>query len=224
MKQMLKEMKWNSFVSLLKFFIGLGGMGTAALLYQRKPLMQLLGLLPMEEEIKKDEVLIISFIGAAMLLFVLWLLIRVVSGSLQKSAKEFLSQLDDRGREELVRDYQNAWRGSRTIRIGRLYTYVLDDGTSIYRNKDIIWVYPWHERTRYAKNCYLAVYFLKTGEPQHVGVSGKATPRILEYYDKNFPHMVVGCSDEASYYFKNDMEQFLQLRYYKEENPKGQGR
>ena len=218
MRAMLRDMKWNSFVSLLRFFIVLGGMGIASLVYHWSALMQLLGLKPMVDEIKKDEVITLSIIGAAMLLFVLFLLLRVLSGSLQKRVKEFMAHLDEGEKEKLVWDYQNAWRGSRTIRVGTWYTFVCDDGTRIFRNRDIIWIYPWCEKTRYSQNYYLSVYLIDTEKPEQVGTKKKDSPKILEYFERNFPHMVIGCSDEADFYYKNYRNQFLNLRYYNEEN------
>lgn len=218
MKSMLRDMKWNSFVSLLRFFIVLGGMGIAYLVYFGNDLMQLLGLKPMVDEIKKDEVITFSIMGTVVLLLALFLLLRVLSGSLQKQVKEFMSHLDESEKEKLVWDYQNAWRGSRTIRVGTWYTFVCEDGTSIFRNRDIIWIYPWCEKMRYAKNYYFSVYLIDTEEPKQIGTKKKDSSKILEYYEKNFPHMVIGCSDEANFYYKNDRNQFLNLRYYNEEN------
>ena len=212
MKQMIRDTKLHTFISSLKFVIVLGGMGTFILAYNWKELMGLLGLAPIENEINKNEVIGISLVAVVMLLLTLFLLI--TDALIPKRVKAFVSQLDAGEKEQIVWDYQNAWKGSRTIRIGRLYTFILDDGR-IFRNKDMIWIFPWREQLRYKTNYCLEIHFLNQDKTETIGGSKQNTHQIKEYYEKNFPHIVVGYSDEISNLYKKDRNQFLQIRYYK---------
>lgn len=217
MKKILRDMKINSLVSILHIILILGAMGIVILFLQRDMLMQFLGMQPKTGEIKSED-LIMSGVALAMLLFAVGLLIKGLSGSLQKKAKAFISGLDAAEQEKLLMDYANAWRGSRTIRIGRKYTYVLDGGDGIYLNSDIIWIYEWKESKRSngvtSDNYYFNLYLLGKEEPDIIGVTQKAYPGILEYYKNNFSHIVVGDSDEARYLYRNDRDKFMHLRYY----------
>ena len=117
--------------------------------------------------------------------------------------------------EKLVLDYQNAWKGSRTIKIGKDFTFVCDDASRIYRNSEIIWIYEWYEnKGNTGKNFYFNLYLVDKQEPEILGTTEKTYQRIMEYYEANFPHIVVGRSDEAGYLYRNDREQFLHLKYY----------
>lgn len=221
MKQMLREMKIHSVISMLHLILGIGGMGCIVLIGQRELLMQLLGIMPKTEEFTSGDK-IICMIAAAMFLFALYLLMLALSGKSQKRVKEFLSKLDAGEQEKLVFDYQNAWRGSRTIRIGQKYTFVLDEGAAIYLNSDIVWLYEWSETiTRNAvshTNYYFDLYLLNHEEPEIIGTTKKTYSAIMEYYRNHFPHIVVGNSDEASYLYRKDRDQFLHLQYYDTQN------
>lgn len=217
MKQILKDMKLNSLISVLHIILVLGGMGIVILFIQRDMLMQFLGLRPRIDAIKNED-LIMSVIALGMLLFALWLLLKGMSGSLQKEVKAFIATLNAAEQEQLLMDYENAWRGSRTIRIGQKYTYVLDGGKGIYPNSDIIWIYEWKETRRSngvtSHNYYFNLYVLGKDEPDIIGTTQKAYSGILEYYKNNFSHIVVGDSDENRYLYRNDRDKFMHLRYY----------
>ena len=217
MKKILKDMKLNSLISVLHIILVLGVMGIVILFIQRDMLMQFLGLRPRIDEIKNED-LIMSVVALGMLLFALWLLLKGMSGSLQKEVKAFIFGLNAAEQEQLLMDYENAWRGSRTIRIGRKYTYVLDGGKGIYPNSDIIWIYEWKEARRSngvtSHNYYFNLYVLGKDEPDIIGTTQKTYPGILEYYKNNFSHIVVGDSDENRYLYRNDRDKFMHLRYY----------
>lgn len=218
MKQILRDMKLNGLLGMLPRILVFGGMGAVMLIYHGEALMQLLGMKQGTSEIKKDEVIILSAMGAFLLLFALWLLIRCLSGGSQKKVREFFTTLSEGEKDKLSMDYQNAWKCSRSPRIGRLYTYQCGESSGIYKNSDIIWVYEWHESSRYGDKHYLSLYFIDKQEPEYIQVKDKAYPQILDYYKNHFPHIVVGHSDEAGYLYRHDRNQFLQLQYYNGQN------
>lgn len=222
MKKILKDMKLNSLVSVLHIILGLSAISIVILFLQRDIWMQFLGMRPKTGEMQSED-LIMSGLALLMLLFVLWMLLQSLSGRVQKKAKEFISGLDSAEQEKLTVDYQNAWRGSRTIRIGRKYTYVLDSREGIYLNRDIIWIYAWKESKRSngvtSNNYYFNLYRLGKEEPDIIGTTQKTYPEILEYFKNNFPHIVIGDSDEVRYLYRNDRDKFMQLRYYTVNDP-----
>lgn len=196
MKQMLRDMKMNSLTILLPKIVIVAGLGVGGFFMAK-------------------EYPIVIVLAVAMLLLALWLLISPLSGRTLKTVKEFISKLNMAEQEKLVFDYQNAWKGSRTIRIGKDFTFVCDDASRIYRNSDIIWIYEWYEnRGNTGKNFYFNLYLVDKQEPEILGTTEKTYQRIMEYYEANFPHIVVGRSDEAGYLYRNDREQFLHLKYY----------
>lgn len=196
MKQMLRDMKMNSLTILLPKIVIIAGLGVGGLFMAK-------------------EYPIVIVIAAAMLLLALWLLISPLSGRTLKTVKEFISKLNMAEQEKLVLDYQNAWKGSRTIKIGKDFTFVCDDASRIYRNSEIIWIYEWYEnKGNTGKNFYFNLYLVDKQEPEILGTTEKTYQRIMEYYEANFPHIVVGRSDEAGYLYRNDREQFLHLKYY----------
>ena len=196
MKQMLRDMKMNSLTILLPKIVIIAGLGVGGLFMAK-------------------EYPIAIVIAAAMLLLALWLLISPLSGRTLKTVKEFISKLNMAEQEKLVLDYQNAWKGSRTIKIGKDFTFVCDDASRIYRNSEIIWIYEWYEnKGNTGKNFYFNLYLVDKQEPEILGTTEKTYQRIMEYYEANFPHIVVGRSDEAGYLYRNDREQFLHLKFY----------
>ena len=196
MKQMLRDMKMNSLIILLPKIVIIAGLGVGGLFMAK-------------------EYPIVIVIAAAMLLLALWLLISPLSSRTLKAVKEFISKLNMAEQEKLVLDYQNAWKGSRTIKIGKDFTFVCDDASRIYRNSEIIWIYEWYEsKGNTGKNFYFNLYLVDKQEPEILGATEKTYQRIMEYYEANFPHIVVGRSDEAGYLYRNDREQFLHLKYY----------
>lgn len=122
------------------------------------------------------------------------ILVWIFTGNAQRQAKEFVSKLSLTGQDRLVLDYQKAWRGSRTLRVGQKYTYVCDDAGRIYLNKDIIWLYVHHKtiiRGAYrAEQYYFYLYLIDKEEPQIWKTKKKVYPKILEYYEEHFPHIV----------------------------------
>lgn len=196
MKQMLRDMKMNSLIILLPKIVIVAGLGVGGFFMAK-------------------EYPIVIVIAVAMLLLALWLLINPLSGRTLKTVKEFISKLNMVEQEKLVLDYQNAWKGSRTIKIGKDFTFVCDDASRIYRNSEIIWIYEWYEnKGNTGKNFYFNLYLIDKQEPEILGTTEKTYQRIMEYYEANFPHIVVGRSDEAGYLYRNDREQFLHLKYY----------
>lgn len=215
MKKMLWEMKISSLISMLHIIIGWGAGGFFVLFF----MLEHINIRNMTDE---TMVIFLRVVAILALLIAVSILVRTLAGSAQKEAKKFISKLNLSEQEKLVLDYQNAWHGSRTIRVGQKYTYVCGSGTQIFSNYDIVWLYAYRKTvirgffndTRY----YLLLYLIDKEEPEILETTKKTYSKILEYYEHNFPHIIVGDSDEVRYLYRNDRNQFLHLRYYNEQN------
>lgn len=177
MKKILKDMRINSLISVLHIIAALAVMGAVVLYFQRETLMQLLGLSSGSGEIKNDD-LFICGLGALMILLALFVLIKGFFGNQRKEAAKLISGLDAAEQEKLLMDYQNAWKASRTIRIGQKYSYMLDGGQGIYLNSDIIWIYEWKESRRSngvtSDFYYFDLYILGKEKPDTISVDRKS--------------------------------------------------
>lgn len=191
MKQMLRDIKKDVFINTFPKVIMLACAGALMLFMAREYPVAL---------------------AAAVIFFLLglWILFGLLSNRSIKAVKELLSTLDAAGEEKLALDYRNAWKGSRHIKIGKEYTFAYSDTCRIYRNSEIIWIYEWHDN----KASYFDLYLIDKQKPEILTTTEKTYKKILEYYEHYFPHIVVGRSDEASYLYRNDRNQFLQLKYY----------
>ena len=217
MKKVLWNIKWRNAIGFLRFYL-LGVFGAGLLVYLSDDLLQYLGLKPMVDEIKADEVVAISIVGSLMILLALCLFISCMLGMWQKNVKEFIEQLNENQKEKLVCDYNHAVSFGNPLKIGKLYTYTDCDGSSIIDNSKIIWVYYWCKESRYAREYYLSIHTLENEEVNYIKVRKNKCTSILQYYMDNFPNIVTEYNDETVYLYEEDIEGFLNLRYYREQN------
>lgn len=218
MKQILRTMKWNHILSELPKLLLILCVCGGVLLLQNETVAQLLNITPSLNDPKTE--LVMGILMKGLLVAAIAYLLYLFSGHPQKQAKTFIKQLSPGEQEMLAIDFQNAWRGSRIHRIGSRYTYLLDSAFCICRNSDIIWLYPWSEGSPSAinKHFYFNLYLIDKEEPNYIGTTEKSYQRIMEYYERNFSHIIVGNSDEASYWYRNDREKFLDLKYNASQN------
>lgn len=212
---MLREMKWKTVISFCPFYL-FGILGMVVLIIYSDDLFQYLGIKPIVEEINTSEVIVMSIICILSMLLSLGILIFSMLGFGQRNLKKFIAQLDESEKEKLINDYQNAKAFGNKIKIGRLYTFAVHQTSNIFVNKEIIWVYDWYKREKYGSTYYLSIYTINSLEPNNVVVDEKRYMDIINYYSNYFPHIAVGYKDEFVYYYNNDKEQFLNLKYYKQ--------
>ena len=101
------------------------------------------------------------------------------------------------GAEEIV---YNHW-------VGRRFTFCLTEKDFIIlRNREIVLVYA----TDNSFNCY-------TSEQRNYSFSRQDEERkyLLNYYEMNFPHVVVGMNEEIHRMIMTDFDAFLELKYRK---------
>lgn len=154
----------------------------------------------------------------------------IVKAALGAYLKDIRKDFEQSGLPEsqIVSDYQSAKVISKDIRIGRLFTYnAVSTSPRAYLNKNMAWAYLY--RTKHYRNglytgsSYNVLIFEANGTKQMGDIAAKKnlSEQILEYYANNFPHMVVGYSDDLKRLYHNDHNAFLALRYQQAQDTMG---
>lgn len=159
---------------------------------------------------------------AGSLILIIWgvvFLLKAVSGKYLKDIKKDFEQ-SGLSESQIVSDYQSAYVINKDIRIGRLFTYdAVPTSPRAYLNKNMAWAYMYRTKHYtnglYTGSSYNVLIFAANGTNQvgDIAVKKKFSEQILEYYANNFPHMVVGYSDDLKRMYHNDHNAFLALRY-----------
>lgn len=159
---------------------------------------------------------------AGSLILIIWgvvFLIKALSGKYLKDIKKDFEQ-SGIPESQIVSDYQSAHVINKDIRIGRLFTYnAVSTSPRAYLNKNMAWAYMYRTKHYtnglYTGSSYNVLIFAANGTNQigDIAVKKKFSDQILEYYANNFPHMVVGYSDDLKRLYHNDHNAFLALRY-----------
>ena len=162
---------------------------------------------------------VMTAISLILIVVAVFLLIKAFLGSYLKEIKKDFEQ-SGLSEGQIVSDYQSANVISKNIRIGRLFTYnAVSTSPRVYLNKNMAWAYLY--RTKHYRNgiytgsSYNVLIFEANGTNQiaDIAVKKKFSEQILEYYANNFPHMVVGYSDDLKNLYHNDHNAFLALKY-----------
>lgn len=161
--------------------------------------------------------------GAGIILFLIgiWALIKACLGIYLKDIKKDFAQLGAYAEGQIVSDYENATAFGKGIRIGRIFTYNTSaTSPRAYLNNNIAWLYQ-HRTKNYTNGIYtgsnysIVLYPVKGDgkTADSFDIKKKEKERILEYYANNFPHIVVGFSEELRDLYHRDRNAFLALRY-----------
>ncbi len=169
--------------------------------------------------------------AGAVLIFLIGIftLIKACAGGYLKNIKKDFAQLGTYAENQIVSDYENAYVLSKNIRIGRLFTYNVGQAAPrAHLNSNIAWLYQ-HRTKHYTNGLYTGsnysiVFYPANGSgtvADSFDIKKKDSDRILEYYANNFPHIVVGYSDELRDLYHRDRNAFLALRYMPAQQPQG---
>lgn len=167
--------------------------------------------------------------GAGIILFLIgiWVLIKACLGIYLKDIKKDFAQLGAYAEGQIISDYENACVFGKGIRVGRLFTYnTASTSPRAYLNNNIAWLYQ-HRTKNYTNGLYTGsnyslVLYPVNGDGKvadSFDVKKKDKDKILEYYANNFPHMVVGFSEELRDLYHRDRNAFLALRYAQTQQP-----
>ena len=160
-------------------------------------------------------------VGIIIFLIGVWAFIKACLGLYLKDIKKDFAQLGAYAEGQIVSDYENACTFGKGIRIGRPFTYnTASTSPRAYLNNNIAWLYQ-HRTKNYTNGLYTGsnyslVLYPVNGDGKvadSFDIKKKDKDRILEYYANNFPHMVVGFSEELRDLYHRDRGAFLALRY-----------
>ena len=164
----------------------------------------------------------VYLMAAGSLILIIWsivLLLKALSGKYLKDIKKDFEQ-SGVPESQIASDYQSARVINKDIRIGRLFTYnAVSTSPRAYLNRNMAWIYMYRTKHYtnglYTGSSYNVMIFAADGTNQigDIAVKKKYSEQILEYYANNFPHMVVGYSDDLKRLYHNDHNAFLALRY-----------
>jgi len=162
-----------------------------------------------------------------LIIWAVWMLVKAAAGGYMKAVRKDFEQ-SGLSESQIVSDYQSANVINKDIRIGRLFTYnAVPTSPRAYLNRNMAWAYLY--RTKHYRNglytgsSYNVLIFEANGTKQmgDIAVKKKFCEQILEYYVNNFPHMVVGYSDDLKRLYHNDHNAFLALRYQQAQDTMG---
>lgn len=157
------------------------------------------------------------FICAAILLYIIIILVKMLSGLNLSKIKKFLNKnetTDHLGKVES--DYFQAVP-IETIRVGKSYTFYFKGTTpNIIRNHDIIWAYLKRttHRTNGLKTGVTKSLLLNTRTKKTHTIDMKKEENItfaLEQYSNNNPHIILGFSDDLQKTYKKAFNEFLNM-------------
>ncbi len=146
------------------------------------------------------------------ILYILYTLIRFLTGSTQKNINKYLSKNSDVSMEQIESDFATATKISSTIWIGKRWTYHVNGlSAQIYENKNLVWGYYYRRTGKYSESS-LRIYDINR-KMFTLGATKQEAMDALDVYDKQQPHMVLGYKKELEKMFTKQFQEFLNLRY-----------
>lgn len=153
----------------------------------------------------------IVFIG-----YLVYVLIRVLTGSYVSQIKRFLKKHPELSMEEIELDYQKGVE-IESARVSNNYTFVFKGNRAyIIKNEEIIWAYL--KRITHKTNgvttsvTYAIIINTKDRKEHTINMATEAgVHAVLEEYSKHSPHIILGFSDELKKKYKKDYQAFLDM-------------
>lgn len=174
-----------------------------------------------------SSVYVILALGVILILAGIILLIYGMTGGGLKGLKK---QMEETGLSEADTEYE--YEGAKLFykkndfRIGkRLTFYMAGNRPQLIRNDQIMWAYQQNttHRTNGIKTgttYQILIYSVDSKKIDHVDVPNENTGKeVLQYINETMPKAVVGYSDELMNLYRKNYQEFLKLRYYREQQP-----
>ena len=163
---------------------------------------------------ERDFFAIIVMLAALALavLFIVYTLIRFLTGSTQKNLNKYIANHPEVSMEHFESDFATATKISGSIWIGKRWTYYATGiYPKIYENKDLVWAYYYRRTGRYSESS-LRLYD-KNKKLYSLSATKQEAMDALDVYDKQQPHMVLGYKKELEKMFQKEFQEFLNIRY-----------
>jgi hypothetical protein len=145
----------------------------------------------------------------------IWGVIKAIAGKYQKDIYKLIENSDEVTLKDIEDDFTKAKTIGKEIWLGDKWTIFLHGATTeIVANEDIVWAY-YKEYTR-TKNGISSTtrtveIYDKYKKQRSMTVKKKEqSEEILNYYEDEYPHIVLGYSEELDAYVKNHFEEFLE--------------
>ena len=174
-----------------------------------------------------SSVYVILGIGVVLIIIGLFMLIHALTGGKLKSFKK---EIEASGLS--LTDVEYEYEGAKMfykrtdLRISnRCIFYMVGNKPQMLLNDKVIWAYQQNttHRTNGIKtgtSYEILVYCLDSKKTSHVYIPNENVGReVLGYMNQIMPKAVIGYSDELVSLFRKDYQGFLQLRYYRTEQP-----
>lgn len=149
---------------------------------------------------------------ALTLIYLIYSLIRYLTGSTQTKLNQYLAANPTVSMEHLEADFASASQISNSIWTGRRWTFhVSGIYAELLENRDLVWGYYYHRSGRHSES---SLRLFDVNKHMHtLGASEKEAMAALEVYGQQQPHMVLGYKKELEKMYQKDFQGFLNLRY-----------
>lgn len=172
-------------------------------------------------------VYVVLGIGVVLILIGIFMLVNALTGG---KLKTFEKEIEASGLSlaDVEYEYESAkvFYKRTDLRIGsRCFFYIVGNQPHMIANDKVVWAYQQNttHRTNGIKtgtSYEILVYCLDSKKTAHVYIPNENVGgEVLKYMNQIMPKAVVGYSDELVSLFRKDYQGFLQLRYYRTEQP-----
>lgn len=153
-----------------------------------------------------------SAVLAALLLYLIYITVRFLSGSFKKPIMSYLAAHPDTSLERIESDFGSAGVIGNSIWVGRRWTlYTSGLNAMILDHSTLVWAYYYRRTGRYSES---SLRVFDTNKTMYtINASKKEAMEILELYSKDHGHMVLGYTSELENLFQKDFQEFLNLRF-----------
>lgn len=126
--------------------------------------------------------------------------------------KKYLENHPGISMESLQDDFESAVKAGGDIWIGKDYTFYMSGFQArLFKNTEAVWAY-YYKRTGRNSISQVQVY-LADKSVHNLNIAETLYPQIIECYQRNQPHMVLGYSKELQKLYEKNFDEFLNIRY-----------
>ncbi|MCM1063322.1 MAG: hypothetical protein NC420_02430 [Eubacterium sp.] len=158
-------------------------------------------------------------VGLLLVVIAVVRLLKAMNGSFLKKLKEDIASINV-SETSAESDWNSAREICKDVKIGRLFTYYMEGSKPrAIPNTKILWAYQnttTHRTNGIKTGTTYSVMIWVDGwkNAATIGMPNEATAQeMLKYFAAQFPWVVLGYSDELRKMYKNNLGQFMQLRY-----------
>lgn len=155
-------------------------------------------------------------IGAVLVLFALFSLVRALTGGYQTSIRKYAAaNSSEGGTERLMEKMEESW--SSATKIGNAYFcsdfFVYQKGltTHIYQAKQLLWVYQKTTRTNGVASSFELMLGLDNGKIPSVSMRQKYVKEALTWIENHYTWTALGYSSDLLRLFRNDKPALAQV-------------